>query len=372
MTAHPDPPIGAQLLDQVHSFIGRFTAMPSPAALDLTVLFAASTHAVDQNDRLAYDTHPRLMFSSEGPGSGKSRCLEMLSLFSHNARLVCDPTAPSFAQLANETRATILVDELDILLGKGNSKQDLRSLFNASYKRKTAFWSRAGKPALPIFAAVAFAGMGATFRSAPVLSAIRSRTLVIEMTPQSPPESYRPRVHDLIADALRTELAEWVGRNTARIIDRWPDMPEGISDRNAELCEPLLMLADTAGGSWPQRARDAVRELLLGESDAPEEMPLSARLIRDIRLAFGSATQLGTVDLCEALAALPSSPWAALWPAAISAPKELAGLLGGVGISPVRIRVDGTQLRGYLRSDFEPLWCDACDASDASQPAQAA
>lgn len=359
MFPSPDPPTGAVILDQVRSFIGRFCSMPNPAALDLVTLFAAHTHAVDQNDRLAYDTSPRLMLSSEGPGSGKSRALELVQLLAHNGQLVCDPTAPSFAQLANEQRATILVDEMDVLVGKGNAKSDLRSLFNASYKRKTAFWSRAGKPALPIFAAVAFAGMGATFRSAPVLSALRSRTLVIEMTPQTPPESYRPRTHDPLADALRAELSEWVGRNTSRIIESMPDMPEGISDRAAELAEPLIMLATIAGGHWPETARNAVREILLGQNDEPDPLPLSSRLLLDIRTVFGDASQMGTVDLVEALYALPGSPWAKVWPSPVSAPRDMAGMLEPLNVTPTRIRVDGAQVRGYLRSAFTPLWADA-------------
>lgn len=360
-------PAGAQILDSVRGFIGRFTSLPSEAALDIVTLFVTHTHAVDQNDRLAFDTSPRLMFSSDQPGSGKSRALEMCALLCHNGAIVCDPTAPSFAQLASEQRATILVDELDILLGRGNAKSDLRSLFNASYKRKTAFFSRAGKPPIPIFAAVAFAGLGSTFRSAAVLSALRSRTLVIEMVRTTPPESYRPRVHDYTAEALRAELAEWVGRNTSRIVETWPDLPEGISDRAAELCEPLIQVADIAGGRWPEAARNAIRELMLGQNDAPDEMPLSAQLLQDIRTVFGDADQVSTVDLVEALCTLAGGRWASLWPSPVAAPKELSGLLSPLGVIPVRIRVDGHQVRGYVRTAFEPLWADLV-TDDVSQP----
>jgi hypothetical protein len=362
-----DPP-GAVILDQCRSFIGRFCAMPSQAALDLATLWVAHTHAVDQNDRLAFDTSPRLMFSSEGPGSGKSRALELVQLLSHNGQLVIDPTAPSFAQLASEQRATILVDEMDVLIGRGSGKADLRSLFNASYKKKTAIWSRAGKPAVPIFAAVGFAGMGATFRSAPVLSALRSRTLVVEMVPGMPPESYRPRVHDPLADALRAELGKWVGRNTSRIIESLPDMPEDLTaGRAAELAEPLIMLAEIAGGHWPETARNAVQEVMLGRSAEPDALPLSSQLLADIAAVFGDAEQIGTVDLVEALCALPERPWATVWPSAVSAPKDLAGMLEPLGVTPTRIRVDGVQVRGYLRSAFVPLWGEELVTRDASQ-----
>jgi hypothetical protein len=201
--------------------------------------------------------------------------------------------------------------------------------------------------------------MGATFRSAPVLSALRSRTLVIEMTPCTPPESYRPRIHDPLADALRSEMAKWVGRNTSRIIESLPDMPEGISDRAAELAEPLIMLATIAGGHWPETARNAVREILLGQNDEPDPLPLSSRLLLDIRTVFGDASQMGTVDLVEALCALPGGPWAKVWPSAVSAPRDLSGMLAPMNVTPTRIRVDGAQVRGYLRAAFAPHWADA-------------
>lgn len=352
---------GAQVLDNARAFVQRFCVMPSDASLDLLVLFAAHSHAVDGNDRLIFDTSPRMMLSSEGPGSGKSRALELLCELSHNARMVTDPTAPSFAQLTSELRATVLIDEMDVLLGKGAAKADLRGSLNASYKRKTAFWSRANKPPVPIFAAVAFAGMGETFRSAPVLAALRSRTIVITMVPGQPPEDYRPRIHDQVSGALRDDLTEWVGKNTARIMNEMPDMPEGITGRLRELAEPLIQVAACAGGRWPEAANNAVRELLLQESDAPDALTLTDRLLRDLRQVFADRAAMGSVDLTEALAALPGAGWDKMLGPAVSAPKELAGLLEPLGASPDRVRIDDHQVRGYTRASLEALWTDADD-----------
>ena len=359
------PTAGSVILDSVRGFVSRFCQMPTDSALDLTVLWIAHSHCVDQDDRLAFDTSPRLMFSSDQPASGKSRALEMVALIAHSGQIVCDPTAPSFAQLTGEVRATVLVDELDCLIGKGGGKQDLRGLFNSSYKRSTGFWSRAGKPRQPVFAAVAFAGLGSTFRSAPVLSALRSRTLVIEMVPSTPPEKYKPRIHDRLADMLRAELAEWAGRNTARILDSFPDMPEGISDRAEELAEPLLMVADQAGGHWPETARNAVRELMLRDSDAPAAMPLVERLVQDIRTVFtavfgedAGTARIGTVDLLEELQTLPDSPWADLWRNPVGATKEMAALLAPLGVEPMKLRIGERLIRGYRGEDLAELWAD--------------
>jgi hypothetical protein len=34
-------------------------------------------------------------------------------------------------------------------------------------------------------------------------------------------------------------------------------LPSGLNDRAGEIWEPLLALADLAGGAWPGRAREA-------------------------------------------------------------------------------------------------------------------
>lgn len=35
----------------------------------------------------------------------------------------------------------------------------------------------------------------------------------------------------------------------------WPDMPDGVTDRPADVWETLLAVVDAAGGTWPDRPR---------------------------------------------------------------------------------------------------------------------
>src|SRR3954454_10745092 len=65
---------GAELLDAVAAFIGRYVACSS-AARDVGALWVLHTHAFD-----AADASPRLAFLSSEPQSGKSRYLEVLKL----------------------------------------------------------------------------------------------------------------------------------------------------------------------------------------------------------------------------------------------------------------------------------------------------
>jgi len=60
-------------------------------------------------------------------------------------------------------------------------------------------------------------------------------------------------------------------------------VPEELHDRAADSWEPLLAIADRAGGSWPMRARLAAVAL-----SSEEDMPASAgiRLLADVREVF--------------------------------------------------------------------------------------
>jgi hypothetical protein len=346
---------GAAVLDTVRAFIGRFTTLPSEAALDIATLFAAHTHVVGANERLAFDTSPRLVFLSDKPGSGKSMSMETVLRMCFHPEQVIDPTPATFAEAISERRATVGIDELDVLFGKGAAKATLRSLLNAGY-RQGAVWQRANRTPVSVYSPVTMAGLGAKFRTAQELSPLRSRSIMIEMQPGHRGETYRPREHNAYAAALNESLSTWCRRNARVITATWPDMPEGIEARAAEVAEPLLMVADAAAGRWPQAARDAVRELMLGETESPDELALSDRLLADLRTVFGEEDTMTTVDIIDGLFALPYSVWPKLWPNVNTAPRELAAMLLPLGVNPVPVRVGEHVLRGFQRGFLSPLW----------------
>lgn len=351
-------PAGEIVLDQLRDFLDRFTKFPSKAALEVATLWTAHTWVLNPNEYLAFDTSPRLAFLSDEPASGKTRALEMVGLMSHNGYLSVDPTPATFANSIAIKRQTALVDEIDILFGRGAGKAQLRSLMNVGYK-SSASWSRANKEDLPIFGALAMAGLGSAFRSAKMLSPLRSRTIEVNMKRRRGAAPYRPREHDGLAAAIRTDVQLWVQRNTGAITEDWPDLPAGIEDRLAEVWEPLFMIANVAGGHWPESAWQAARELALGKNDGEPELPLSAQLIRDLQIVFEGQRHLSTPLIVKRLYALPDphANWLALWPVEGAAPAELRGLLNGLGIPPaVKVWEDGHNVRGYKYETLEPLW----------------
>lgn len=350
---------GEAVLNDVRTFLSRFVTFPTDAALDAATLWVAHTHVVDGNGRLAFDTTPRLAFISDEPASGKTRAMEMVCELAHKGKILIDVTHPSFAEEMHDNMITCGLDEMDILFGTGRAKSTLRSLLNAGYRRKGATWTRANRDEKCIFGPVVMAGLAKSYRASDDLKALRSRTIQVTMTQSSKPEEYRPRLHDAMAADLRKVLARWAVRHAPLILEDWPELPEGVEGRTAELWEPLIMVANAAGGHWPTTAREACQELALGNQDnAPEELPLSQQLLGDLRAIFAPEEyKLTTVKIVQRLYALPGAPWRRLWPNEASAPRELSTLLGPE-VAPIKVRDGEQSLRGYARASLEELWAD--------------
>jgi hypothetical protein len=98
--------------------------------------------------------------------------------------------------------------------------------------------------------------------------------------------------------------SEWV--TSATDLD-WPDMPEGVTDRAADVWEPLLAVADLIGGHWVEDARQACLAFVTGSRD--DTMSAGVRLLADVRDVFGYHDAVSTAALLSALHALDESPW---------------------------------------------------------------
>ena len=83
-----------------------------------------------------------------------------------------------------------------------------------------------------------------------------------------------------------------------------------LEDRVADTWEPLVAVADLAGGRWPGLARDAA-VVLTADQDSEARTSDGIRLLADIRAAFaalGNPEAVTTKDLLRALNADPEAP----------------------------------------------------------------
>jgi hypothetical protein len=131
-------------------------------------------------------------------------------------------------------------------------------------------------------------------------------------------------------------------------------MPAGVVDRDADVWEPLLAIADAAGGDWPRRAREAAMALVAA---AKERTPsLGVRLLADIRTVFGDRDAMSTSGLLEALCALDEAPWGEIAGGKPLNARGLANRLKPYGITSRNVRDGGVIVKGYRREDFADAW----------------
>ena len=110
-------------------------------------------------------------------------------------------------------------------------------------------------------------------------------------------------------EKLRDRLAAWVGQHVEALSEAEPKMP--VTDRAADTWEPLIAIADAAGGHWPESARAACSALVAAADEADDERSLSTRLLTDIRTIFTDQAVpfLASADLVAQLRHLEESPW---------------------------------------------------------------
>ena len=347
----------AGLLQDVDGFVSRFVAYPSEAARVAHVLWIAHTHLMEH-----WESTPRIAFLSPEPGSGKSRALEVTgSLVPRPIHAVNATPAYLFRKVADEDGApTILYDEIDTLFGpKAKDNEEVRGMLNAGHRRG-AMAGRCvirGKTVeteeLPAYCAVALAGLD------DLPDTIRTRSVIVRMRRRAPGERVEPwrgRINEPQGHQLRDRLALWAERVESVA---WPDMPAGIEDRNADVWEALLAVADLAGRDWPERARNAATTIVAEAQDARQTF--GVQLLSDLRTVFGDSLAMPTEEILEALHGLEDSPWGDLKGRPMTA-RDLSARLrryttrDGDPIKPASIRDGDHVYKGYRRTDLLDAW----------------
>lgn len=307
--AVPAPAIvdGSALLERVLDVVDKYTVQPSSHAYVALVLYAAYTHAAG-----VFDYAPRLLLTSAEKRSGKTRTMEVLGHLSHAPLFAANATVPALFRSLDEPR-TVLFDEADTIFGtkiKAEQNEDLRGLINAGFQRGTPVLRTVGPNHTPTefhtFAPVVMAAIGR------LPDTITDRAVNIRLRRRKPSEAVHPfrQSRDLPElHALRDELAAWIGEHAAQLRDAHPDTP--LEDRAADLWEPLLAVADLAGGGWPDLARAAAVALSQEAARNDADHSDGHELLVDCRdvLARAKADFIPTETLLVMLKAIPDSRW---------------------------------------------------------------
>jgi len=151
---------------------------------------------------------------------------------------------------------------------------------------------------------------------------------------------------------LQARLTRWTRDHQHRIASSRPPPAHGLGDRAQDCWEPLLSIADVAGGEWPGLARAAAVALHGVEEEAPS---IGVELLRNIEAAFKErrTSRLATTELLNILTHDEEAPWATWNRGNPMRPPQLAKRLSEFGIKSKTTRLpNGSQLKGYVLADF--------------------
>lgn len=345
---------GARILTDVEAFLARFVAYPSEHARVAHVLWIAHTHLMDR-----WECTPRLAFLSPEAACGKSRALEITELLVPRPVVAVNATpAYLFRKVSDpEGLPTFLYDEIDTVFGpKAKENEEVRGIINAGH-RKGAMAGRCvirGKEVLteelPAYCAIAVAGIGS------LPDTILTRSVIVRMRRRSPAEeveAYRRRLHAPEGDAIHARLAAWTRVIGPTVAATFPTMPQGVEDRDADNWEPLLAVADSAGGDWPSRGRVAAVALVADLAGGTAS--LGIRLLTDLYQIFEGRISLSTEEVITALCRVEEAPWGDLRGRPIDA-RRLANLLRPYGVHSRSLRGGAAVVRGYHVEDLSDPW----------------
>ncbi|CAM2179152.1 DUF3631 domain-containing protein [Paraburkholderia sacchari] len=339
-----EPVEGAVLLDEIVRVVNRFIVC-NAATAQASALWIMMTWLMD-----SVDVAPIAAITAPEKRCGKSQLLFLMGRLSCRPLPASNITSAALFRSIEAWHPTLLIDEADAFM---RENEELRGLLNCGHTRDSAYVVRTvGDNHTPkrffVWGAKAIAGIG---RLADTLMD-RSVTLVLRRKlPHEQVDKLRHAEPGMF-ERLQAKLARWAGDNADAVRAARPVLPDALHDRAADNWEPLLQIAEVAGGTWPETARRAALKL---SGSAEESHSAGAELLADIRDVFGmhKLQRISTADLLRYLCDDDEKPWATWNRGKPMNPRQLSKKLSeyGVASGDIKFAYD-TVLKGYKIEQF--------------------
>jgi hypothetical protein len=349
----PDPYAGHNILDDVFKTVTDYVVWPDEHAAVAYTLWVAATHA-----QKVWEHATRFVVKSPIKRCGKTRAQEI------GRELVHDPlsstnisTAALVHSISEDNPPTLVIDEADSIFGRKKdrpeSAEDLRGILNSGHSRGWPYvrWDPKSRERdeCATFAMALIGGIG------DLPDTIEDRGVVASMRRRAPGERIKqfrrrrvlPELH-----ALRDRLSDWVTNVSGELEVAEPDLP--VEDRQADVWESLISVADAAGGDWPDRARKACEHFC--GADKMDEGTAGELLLKDLADIWRDDEEhLFTETILERLHKIEESPWGDWYGKPLTA-RNLAKLLKAYKVRSKNIRIGDEQAKGYRREDLADPW----------------
>lgn len=333
-----------ELLSDISATVKRFIACNTETA-QAAALWSAMTWFMD-----VVQIAPLAVITAPEKRCGKTQLLTLLSRISCRPLTASNITPAALFRSIDAWSPTLFIDEADAFM---RENEELRGLINCGHSRDSAYIVRTvGTEFTPkrfnVWSAKAISGIGK------LADTLMDRAIVLELRRKLPTESVDRLRHaepELWVNLSR-KLARFAQDHADDVRRARPDLPDELNDRAQDNWEPLLQIADTAGGDWPKRARNTALKL---SGDGEESKTIGVELLSDIQETFEAkkVDRLASADLIAALVEDEEKPWAGYNRGFPIKPAQVAKRLREYGISSNTIRIFGSTKKGYMRNQFD-------------------
>ncbi|HKQ39937.1 MAG TPA: DUF3631 domain-containing protein [Verrucomicrobiae bacterium] len=366
------------LLSDLRDLITRFVVLPEMAAETLA-LWVVHTYAFTLREVTTY-----IGVVSPEKRCGKTTLLELLGLLAHEAIAAANISPSALFRVIEEARPTLIIDEADTFM---QARDEMAGILNAGYRKGNSYVVRVSEtksrrkppggtsytslqstdnPTIPSSGLVRFSCwcpkvMAAIGRLPDTLA---DRCIVITMQRKMPGEKC-DRLRELDAAQYRQRGADFVREHSDAIARARPDIPSALNDRAADIWEPLLAIADIAGGDWPALARHAAEKLSASYDD---DITLMGYLLKDLRALMlnSKVDRVLSRDIIRVLNPMHDRPWEDLRRGRDINEWWLGRRLAELGIRSRPIRTGDDVAKGYLLADIEHAFRRYVPNSDLS------
>lgn len=332
----------ARVLEAICNLLDRHLVLPSKEERDAIAVWTAASWVAEN-----FDNFPRLYMRAAEYGAGKSVAAEAVCRLSRESHEMVGATPSVVYRLIEnaEKKPTIFLDEMDTVFGtagSSSSNTELLGVLNKGFHRDgTVYRSRGQDDVKPFkcFAPMVLAGKGILPR------AMMTRSITINMRKPVEGETfvaYRKRLHKPFFDAVKDALEVWSGPASKVLGTEFPEMPSGVKNRDVDVWEPLLMVADLAEGTdWPERIRKAA-VAISQRSDVKEDEPVGTRFVQTLARMLKDSDKISMGSVAEELKVTT---------------RALGKLAREMELHPMPIgRVNGKPAKGWTKEQYKEMF----------------
>lgn len=334
----------AALLTEISETVKRFIVCQEETA-HAVALWAAMTWLMD-----VVQVAPLAVITAPEKRCGKSLLLFLLAKLVQRPLTASNISPAALFRSIDAWQPTLLVDEADSFM---KENEELRGLLNCGHTRDSAYIVRVvGDDHTPkrfnVWGAKALAGIGHP------ADTLVDRSIVLELRRKLSNEKIdRLRYAESgLFSPLASKLARFAKDHREAIRVSRPELPDSLNDRAQDNWEPLLAIADVAGGPWPGWARKAA--LKLSGAHSPTQS-VGTELLADIQEVFETKRVdcISSADLIFALCEDTERPWATYNRGKQISPRQISKRLSEYGISSKTIRIGCETPKGFERGQFQ-------------------